>query len=505
MREGAFLWDGTSQRKAPSRIAAVQTSITWDDAGNLTDITGGTNGDSHYVYGPDGALLLQKDPTSTTLYLPGEELTLTGTTVTGVRHYALPGGGTAVRTGSGSAYEFEFADQHGTSNLYLDSSAQVPTWREFTPYGAPRGTATTWVDNRGFINAPTDASTGLTIIGARQYDPVIGRFISLDPIFEATSSQQLNGYSYAGSNPITFSDPSGLFISGCDGNDPGCTLRVVNTPHGGVVDGQPGFDYQQAHPHNWTSWNMGVAVHHTMPTPPTGNDVLVYQRMGAKWAAQNNDYYAKLYWSNTRAQQVMNAMAAQAEAYNKRAAQEEQAQSTQHSSGGGFWGFVKSPADTVSSFAPVLDTIALATSAVPGLDLVTGGLAMTADAIATGDSLWNTYEDINGGASWGKTTADMFGAVAGVAGLGTAGVGSLGIASMLDKRAGTAIEEATRASKIAAARPRSFKAAAAATDAASRAAATSSAWGRAIGINLMATTVGDGLTLASNGGWLPSN
>jgi len=54
------------------------------------------------------------------------------------RFYDLPGGITAVRTGPGSAYGFEIAsDQHGTNTLYLDSTAQTPTWRCSTPTATP--------------------------------------------------------------------------------------------------------------------------------------------------------------------------------------------------------------------------------------------------------------------------------------------------------------------------------------------------------------------------------
>jgi hypothetical protein len=40
------------------------------------------------------------------------------------------------------ADRFEIAsDQHGTNTLYLDSTAQDPTWRQFDLYGNPRGAA----------------------------------------------------------------------------------------------------------------------------------------------------------------------------------------------------------------------------------------------------------------------------------------------------------------------------------------------------------------------------
>ncbi len=171
------------------------------------------------MYDADGNTLLQKDPGQTTLFIFGEQLALNTASgaVTGTRFLALPGGGTVARTGAGSNYSFEITDLHGTSLLALDSTCDNPVWRQETPFGAPRSTATgPWPDTNGFLGKPTDSSTGLTIVGARNYDPAIGRFISIDPVLESSAPQQLNGYTYAGDNPVTQSDPSGLMI--CDGS-----------------------------------------------------------------------------------------------------------------------------------------------------------------------------------------------------------------------------------------------------------------------------------------------
>lgn len=185
--------------------------LSWDDAGRLTGISGGTAGPISYIYDADGELLLQKEPGSTILYLPGQQITLntsTGTT-SGVRYYPLPGGETAIRTGSSTNYKFSISDPHGTSELLLDNTAQTPTWRQFTPYGAPRGAAATWPDNRGFLNKPTSTASGLTVMGARSYDPITSRFISVDPEFHDDEPQSLNGYLYSNNNPINYSDPTG--------------------------------------------------------------------------------------------------------------------------------------------------------------------------------------------------------------------------------------------------------------------------------------------------------
>ena len=110
---------------------------------------------SSYLYDADGDLLLQADPGTTTLYLPDQQIALntsTGATST-TRYYALPGGEQVVRTGTGSNYDYEFSDQHGTSSLELNSTFTSPTWRQFTPFGAPRGTTpSSWPDNRGFLD-----------------------------------------------------------------------------------------------------------------------------------------------------------------------------------------------------------------------------------------------------------------------------------------------------------------------------------------------------------------
>ncbi|MFD0817340.1 RHS repeat-associated core domain-containing protein [Micromonospora zhanjiangensis] len=187
-------------------------TLAWNDAGKLTGITGGTTGNSSYVYTADGDLLLQKDPGQTILYLPGQQLTLDTkfNTVSGTRYYALPGGGTCIRKASGSSYTFALPNPQGTPSLYLDNTAQTPTWRQYTPYGAPRGASALYPDNHGFLDKPTSPDTGLTMVGARAYDASAGRFVSVDPVLKADDPQQWNGYSYANNSPITFSDPTGL-------------------------------------------------------------------------------------------------------------------------------------------------------------------------------------------------------------------------------------------------------------------------------------------------------
>ena len=71
--------------------------------------------------------------------------------------------------------------------------------------------------------------------GAREYDPGIGQFISVDPLLETDKPQTLNGYSYAANSPVTHSDPTGLGLAcgGAGGAQEACPTRPDGTPGNG--------------------------------------------------------------------------------------------------------------------------------------------------------------------------------------------------------------------------------------------------------------------------------
>ncbi|WP_328723593.1 hypothetical protein OHT52_03040 [Streptomyces sp. NBC_00247] len=52
-------------------------------------------------------------------------------------------------------------------------------------------------------------------MGAREFDPATGRFLSADPLLETGKPPSLNGYSYAENNPVTLADPTGMYVRWC--------------------------------------------------------------------------------------------------------------------------------------------------------------------------------------------------------------------------------------------------------------------------------------------------
>ncbi|WP_420802628.1 polymorphic toxin-type HINT domain-containing protein [Streptomyces cavernae] len=205
----------TTTRELPTTTQA----LTWTQENKLATITNGGVKTS-YVYDAAGNRLLENSPSGTTLYLGETELTTnaSGTVTRASRAYAHAGAPTVVRTTSNGAttghkLNVLLADQVGTATTTVELSGTQPvTRRAYKPYGELRGPKpASWPNKRSYLGVGIDdAATGLTHIGAREYDQSVGRFLSADPIIDVANPLQMNGYAYSSNSPISKSDPTGL-------------------------------------------------------------------------------------------------------------------------------------------------------------------------------------------------------------------------------------------------------------------------------------------------------
>ncbi|MBW6439213.1 RHS repeat protein [Actinoplanes hulinensis] len=221
-RTGTYTYDaGGNTLTRPTESSGTQT-LTWDPEGHLNTATDST-GTTTYIYDADGNRLIQRDAKGRSLYLPGQEIRYDNSTATTscTRYYSHAGTTIGSRTSTGLTWLSP--DHQGTAGIAIDATNQQATVRRQTPYGTPRGiTADTWPNNRGYVGGTLD-NTGLVHLGAREYDPTNGRFISVDPIQDLTNPQQWNGYSYANNTPVTLSDPGGTDPGGGQcAEDPKC-------------------------------------------------------------------------------------------------------------------------------------------------------------------------------------------------------------------------------------------------------------------------------------------
>ncbi|MEU9979389.1 RHS repeat-associated core domain-containing protein [Streptomyces sp. NPDC051014] len=205
-------------------------TLTWNATGKLDTLTekssnGTTKSTTSHVYDADGDLLIRRNTSGeTVLYLGNTEVHLDTSTSTAKywaqRYYAAGATTIARRTNKSGTQTLSYlsGDPHGTSTVSLDATTQAVTKRYLTPFGSTRSGGTgTWADDKTFLGKTTDDASGLTYMGAREYDSTTGRFISADPLLSVDQPQSLNGYTYANQNPVTLSDPSGQAVCMQDG------------------------------------------------------------------------------------------------------------------------------------------------------------------------------------------------------------------------------------------------------------------------------------------------
>ncbi|MFI2611077.1 polymorphic toxin-type HINT domain-containing protein [Kitasatospora sp. NPDC018619] len=215
-RTDTFTYDeaGNTVRRV---TADGDQSLEWDTEGHLAKST--TAGKSTtFLYDANGNRLLRREPAAVTLYLDGQELKLdkVANKVTGTRYISLVNA-TLVK-GSDGSLNYLINDRQGTAQLTIDGDSLAATRGDTTAFGTLRGKKpASWPSERGFVGGTNDATTGLTHLGAREYDAENGRFISVDPVLDLTDPQQINGYAYSNSNPVNLSDPNGLRPEGVCG------------------------------------------------------------------------------------------------------------------------------------------------------------------------------------------------------------------------------------------------------------------------------------------------
>jgi RHS repeat-associated protein len=207
-------------------------TLTYDAEGNLATVVDGAKTQSN-VYDADGTLLLQNDDGNYTLYMGATELHKDGSgSVYCVRTYSIAGTAIAERTNGptgGNTLRWLGSDNHNTAMLEVVASTGATTVRYEDPYGNPRGTNPTWSSGHTFLGDDQAITSGTVTIGARTYDPAIGKFLTIDAVLAPMNPLQNEGYAYSANNPIRNTDPSGecysvAGVSGCVG--------YIHTPGG---------------------------------------------------------------------------------------------------------------------------------------------------------------------------------------------------------------------------------------------------------------------------------
>ena len=102
-------------------------------------------------------------------------------------------------------------DALGSPIAAMDEAGNIKWRKHYQPYGQEIEQGAASQDNRiGYTGHVHDRASGLTYMGARYYDPEIGRFLSMDPAAARSEEPRtFNRYAYANNNPYLYVDPDG--------------------------------------------------------------------------------------------------------------------------------------------------------------------------------------------------------------------------------------------------------------------------------------------------------
>ncbi len=279
-----FHYDAQGHLERDDAASGDDRFIEWDGRGLATKVTVGTAKDAAkpaaretFLYGPGGARYLKTSEwkvvaadgtaamkSETTYYAGAYEKTTRACTV-GEGESETESTESVERTrvgpvlhvkrtpcGNSSAnpaeIEYRHFDHLGSSASITDAAGaelvalahdphgerRKPDWTrrlsesEIETLAADHGDRT----SRGFTGHEHLDRTGLVHMNGRLYDPLLGRFLSPDPIVaNPADGQQWNLYSYAMNSPLSYVDPSGLSFcdpaqqSWCGGGLPGSGWR----------------------------------------------------------------------------------------------------------------------------------------------------------------------------------------------------------------------------------------------------------------------------------------
>ncbi|WP_312452579.1 RHS repeat domain-containing protein [Stutzerimonas nitrititolerans] len=206
---------------AKGNVLQARGSYAYDGAGNLNRLCVQPSSncagapDQRFGYDGKGMRVLQEQAggVRTVSFYGQLGLLLEEDLTSGKRKEYIHAGGELIAHdgGDGTLY---YHNDHLGSPVAASNAQGALQWRaHFRPYGERLSESGADVGSIGYTGHMQNDASGLVYAGARYYDPVIGRFLAIDPVgVLAGMPGSFNRYAYTLNNPYRYKDPDGRWI-----------------------------------------------------------------------------------------------------------------------------------------------------------------------------------------------------------------------------------------------------------------------------------------------------
>ncbi|WEA00844.1 DUF6443 domain-containing protein [Mucilaginibacter sp. SJ] len=206
-----------------------------------------------YVYDATGTKIGNRSSNGYWTYING--IVYQGSTAAnGTIQFIQTEEGRAVPNGTTWSYEYNLTDHLGNVRLSFDKNPSTGAARriqedEYYSFGLRNTGGYDLSNNNRYLYNGKEVQTDLTSqydYGARFYDPVIGRWGSVDPLAE--KGRRWSPYNYAANNPVRNIDPDGMAVEGAQGLIDWARMRESQNSRSQWLDDQFGFSTNEADP-----------------------------------------------------------------------------------------------------------------------------------------------------------------------------------------------------------------------------------------------------------------
>ncbi|MET8457629.1 RHS repeat-associated core domain-containing protein [Streptomyces parvulus] len=195
-----FSYDGDGNEISAASPTGARSAAQWTPYTQLSALTASGAASAYGYAGLDNNDRLTRGSSTFTNAAIG----MTRENTTG---FVREPSGTLTAMTSGGASQYYLTDVQGSVIGLVDATGKRTATYSYGPYGEARTTSGTNQPYR-YTGTYLDPS-GLYKMGARYYDPQLGRFTQPDP-----SGKESNLYAYAAGDPVNRVDPSGLLSLG---------------------------------------------------------------------------------------------------------------------------------------------------------------------------------------------------------------------------------------------------------------------------------------------------